>query len=69
MPMEAVVEAATLAHIHDDIVRMPLGYDTLLASGGAFPVQRTASAVGTRPRPGREETIDARPGTKATNAL
>jgi ABC-type bacteriocin/lantibiotic exporter with double-glycine peptidase domain len=35
MPMEAVVEAATLAHIHDDIVRMPLGYDTLLASGGA----------------------------------
>jgi ATP-binding cassette, subfamily B, bacterial len=29
-----VIEAATLAHIHDDIVRMPLGYDSLLTSGG-----------------------------------
>ncbi len=35
MAMEAVIEAAKLARIHDDIVRMPLGYDTLLASGGA----------------------------------
>ena len=35
MSMDAVIEAATLARIHDDIVSMPLGYDTLLASGGA----------------------------------
>jgi ABC-type multidrug transport system fused ATPase/permease subunit len=35
MPMETVIKAAMLAHLHDDIVRLPLGYDTLLASGGA----------------------------------
>jgi ABC-type bacteriocin/lantibiotic exporter with double-glycine peptidase domain len=35
MSMEAVIEAATLARIHSDIVSMPLGYDTLLPSGGA----------------------------------
>jgi ABC-type bacteriocin/lantibiotic exporter with double-glycine peptidase domain len=35
MTQAAVVGAATLAHVHDDIVRMPLGYDTLLASGGS----------------------------------
>ncbi|MFB7667285.1 peptidase domain-containing ABC transporter [Kitasatospora sp. NPDC056138] len=30
-----VTEAARLAGIHDDVARMPMGYDTLLASGGA----------------------------------
>ena len=31
---EAVVEAARLAHIHDDIMSMPLGYETPLSSNG-----------------------------------
>jgi ABC-type bacteriocin/lantibiotic exporter with double-glycine peptidase domain len=35
MTLDEVIEAATLAHIHDDIMRMPLGYDSLLAAGGA----------------------------------
>ncbi|MCW2577553.1 MAG: lantibiotic transporter permease/ATP-binding protein [Modestobacter sp.] len=35
IPLEAVVEAATVACIHDDIVAMPMGYDTLLLDGGA----------------------------------
>jgi ABC-type bacteriocin/lantibiotic exporter with double-glycine peptidase domain len=35
IPLEAVVEAATLACIHDEIVAMPMGYDTLLLDGGA----------------------------------
>jgi ABC-type bacteriocin/lantibiotic exporter with double-glycine peptidase domain len=30
-----VVEAARLAHIHEEIQAMPLAYDTLLADGGA----------------------------------
>jgi ABC-type bacteriocin/lantibiotic exporter with double-glycine peptidase domain len=35
LPLDAVVEAARLAHIHDDIVAMPMGYETLLLDGGA----------------------------------
>jgi ATP-binding cassette, subfamily B, bacterial len=35
MPHQAVVEAAKLACIHDDIVAMPMGYETLLVDGGA----------------------------------
>jgi ABC-type bacteriocin/lantibiotic exporter with double-glycine peptidase domain len=35
MSMQAVMEAASFAHIHDDIVRMPLAYNTVLAAGGA----------------------------------
>jgi ABC-type bacteriocin/lantibiotic exporter with double-glycine peptidase domain len=34
LPLHRVVEAAKLAHIHDDIVAMPMGYDTLLADRG-----------------------------------
>lgn len=30
-----VIEAARLAHIHQDIMEMPMGYETLLADGGA----------------------------------
>ena len=35
LPLRVVVEAARLAHIHDEIVAMPLAYDTILADGGA----------------------------------
>jgi ABC-type bacteriocin/lantibiotic exporter with double-glycine peptidase domain len=35
MPHEMVVEAAKLACIHDEIVAMPMGYDTPLVDGGA----------------------------------
>lgn len=50
-----VIEAARLAHIHDDIVSMPMGYETLLADGGASlsggQRQRIAlaRALGTKP--------------------
>lgn len=35
LPMARIVEAARRAHIHDEILAMPLGYDTILADGGA----------------------------------
>jgi ABC-type bacteriocin/lantibiotic exporter with double-glycine peptidase domain len=35
MPQQAVVTAAKLACIHDEIVAMPMGYDTRLVDGGA----------------------------------
>jgi ABC-type bacteriocin/lantibiotic exporter with double-glycine peptidase domain len=35
MPHEMVVEAARLACIHDEILAMPMGYDTPLIDGGA----------------------------------
>jgi ATP-binding cassette, subfamily B, bacterial len=35
MPHEMVVDAAKLACIHDEIVAMPMGYDTPLVDGGA----------------------------------
>jgi len=34
IPMSEIVEAAKLACIHDDIVAMPMGYETLLIDGG-----------------------------------
>ena len=33
--IDAVVEAAKLASIHEDVMAMPMGYETLLADGGA----------------------------------
>ena len=35
MPAERAVEAARQACIHDDIVAMPMGYETVIADGGA----------------------------------
>jgi ATP-binding cassette subfamily B protein len=35
LPLDAVVEAARIACIHDDIAAMPMGYDTPLHDGGA----------------------------------
>lgn len=32
--MEKVVEAAKLANIHDDIMRLPIGYDTIISESG-----------------------------------
>jgi ATP-binding cassette subfamily B protein len=33
--MDAVITAAKRAHIHDDIIAMPMGYETLVADGGS----------------------------------
>ncbi len=35
LPLSRVVEAAKLAEIHEDISAMPMGYDSVLADGGA----------------------------------
>jgi ABC-type bacteriocin/lantibiotic exporter with double-glycine peptidase domain len=35
LPLARVVEAAQRAHIHDDVLAMPMGYETVLADGGA----------------------------------
>jgi ABC-type bacteriocin/lantibiotic exporter with double-glycine peptidase domain len=35
IPIERVAEAAQLARIHDDILAMPMGYETPLTSGGS----------------------------------
>jgi ABC-type bacteriocin/lantibiotic exporter with double-glycine peptidase domain len=34
LPMDAVTDAARCAAIHDEIERMPMGYETLIAEGG-----------------------------------
>ncbi|HET6346207.1 MAG TPA: peptidase domain-containing ABC transporter, partial [Myxococcota bacterium] len=35
LPLSRAVEAAKLAHIHDDVIAMPMGYETIMADGGA----------------------------------
>jgi ABC-type bacteriocin/lantibiotic exporter with double-glycine peptidase domain len=35
LPLEQVMAAAKLARIHDDIARMPMGYDTMIMAGGS----------------------------------
>ncbi|HEX9735429.1 MAG TPA: peptidase domain-containing ABC transporter [Thermoanaerobaculia bacterium] len=34
LPLPRIVEAARKSRIHDDVTRMPMGYDTVLADGG-----------------------------------
>jgi ATP-binding cassette subfamily B protein len=35
LPLHRIVEAAKRAHLHDEITAMPMGYETLVAEGGA----------------------------------
>ncbi|HVU67156.1 MAG TPA: peptidase domain-containing ABC transporter [Ktedonobacteraceae bacterium] len=35
MPMEQIVKAAQLAAIHEDVLRMPMEYETLISEGGS----------------------------------
>jgi ABC-type bacteriocin/lantibiotic exporter with double-glycine peptidase domain len=35
LPMEQIVQAATLAAIHDDVLNMPMEYETLVSEGGS----------------------------------
>ena len=49
-PLEPVIEAARLAQIHDDMLAMPMGYDTLLVDRGASLSGASASGW---PWPGR----------------
>lgn len=35
LPLEAAIEAAKAACIHDDILQTPMGYDTLIGNGGS----------------------------------
>jgi ABC-type bacteriocin/lantibiotic exporter with double-glycine peptidase domain len=35
LPMQSVTRAAELAELHEDIQRMPMGYETLVAEGGS----------------------------------
>ena len=35
LPLHRVVEAAKRAHLHEEIVALPMGYETLVAEGGA----------------------------------
>jgi ABC-type bacteriocin/lantibiotic exporter with double-glycine peptidase domain len=35
LPIQQIIEAAKIARIHDDIIAMPMGYETILSDGGA----------------------------------
>jgi len=55
MPLEQVIKAAQVATIHDDILRMPMGYETIVAengnalSGGQKQRLAIARALASRP--------------------
>ena len=54
IPDEAVIVAARDAGIHNEILRRPLGYDTMVQEGGGKFQRRPAPAAGNRPRAGRQ---------------
>ena len=61
--MAEVIEAARCACIHDDIERMPQGYDTVLGPGGVHLSK--GQQQGDRPRSGRPcspRSQDSHPG-------
>ncbi|MFG1946110.1 peptidase domain-containing ABC transporter [Nonomuraea sp. NPDC048826] len=52
--LDRIVRAAELAHVHDDIMAMPMGYETMLAEGGGLSGgqrQRIALARALLPEP------------------
>jgi ABC-type bacteriocin/lantibiotic exporter with double-glycine peptidase domain len=34
LPLDMVIEAARLSHLHNEIIQMPMGYETILSEGG-----------------------------------
>src|SRR5262249_50259211 len=55
LSLEQIVNAARLAHIHDEIMRIPMGYETLVTEGGSDlsggQRQRIALARALAPQP------------------
>ena len=69
LPLSRAVEAAKLAHIHDDILAMPMGYETDPGRRRRLALGRPAPAAGPRPRAGRtgrRSCCSTRPRARST---